>query len=315
MAIQNDHLDDPDYIHWFKQPIWSVSQVIFLIQGIAPPQEDWTNAQLIKAFPTAKRVLQEIKEYDPDWGKDPGSWLHYLSNDITDSWVAIMSSLLPTSLAAILDEEPDYNRFIGAIICDEKLALGDLVKYALRIGRKNFVAEADDYQAVLLSAASRLDVADGDTKALERKIVSVKKFVDKYPRNPQPIDDECSKWAEWIDDHPVLAAWVAQGGIEEQEEPDVAHSLARKIHADMLRIHNEFPDIHPHPNVSGEGRVYKYLVEDNESKEYAINDLSRLPKDVAAKKGIGNLFIRYGDPVDAVPFTTLMKAFRYITGR
>ena len=193
MAIQNDHLDDPDYIHWFKQPIWSVSQVIFLIQGIAPPQEDWTNAQLIKAFPTAKRVLQEIKEYDPDWGKDPGSWLHYLSNDITDSWVAIMSSLLPTSLAAILDEEPDYNRFIGAIICDEKLALGDLVKYALRIGRKNFVAEADDYQAVLLSAASRLDVADGDTKALERKIVSVKKFVDKYPRNPQPIDDECSK--------------------------------------------------------------------------------------------------------------------------
>ena len=287
----NKHLEDTDYIYWFERATWSLPQAIFLIQGFAPPAADWTDAQLIKDFALAERVLDEINEYGRSWGEDPGSWLHYLSNDITDSWVAIMSTWLPTSMAAILDEEPDYNRFIGVFVCAEKLALGDLVKYALRI--KNVVEKADNYQAVLLSAASRLGIADGDTEVLERKIVSAREFVDKYPRNLHPIDDECSKWAEWIDDHPVLAAWVAQGGIDDQEEPDIAHSLARKIHADMLKKHDERPDVFPHPDVSGEGKVYRYLAKHNVSEEYWINDDSRTVKDVAAKKNLGDLFIRY----------------------
>ena len=311
----NKHLEDTDYIYWFERASWSLPQAIFLIQGFAPPSADWTDAQLIKAFPLAKRVLDEINEYGRSWKEDPGSWLHYLSNDITDSWVAIMSAWLPTSMAAIFDEEPDYNRFIGVMICDEKLALGDLVKYALRIGGKDVVGKADDYQAVLLSAASRLDIADGDTGALERKIVSAREFVDKYPRNRHPIDEQCSKWAEWIDDHPVLAAWVAQGGRDDQEEPDVAYSFARKIHADMLRNHNEFPDNFPHPDICGEGKVYRYLAKDNVSEEYWIDDDSRTVKDVAAKKNLGDLFIRYDHPAKAIPFRVLMKAFRSIKGR
>ena len=201
------------------------------------------------------------------------------------------------------------------MICGEKLALGDLVKYALRIGGKDFVAEEDDYQAVLLSAASRLDIAHGDTGALERKIVSVKEFVDKYPRNLHPIDEQCIRWAEWIDQHVVLCAWVAQGEFQEQGESDIAHSLARKIHADMLKKHDKRPDVFPHPDVSGEGKVYRYLAEHNVSEDYKINDRSRIVADVAAKRRLGDLFVQYGEPADDVPFTKLMKAFRSVTGR
>lgn len=315
MAKATKPLTDSDYIYWFEQAAWSLTQAVYLIQGFVPPKEKKTDAEIIDTFPIGKRLLYEINEYGSNWDDTPGSWLHNMSSDITDSWVAIMSAWLPTSLAAICNEEPDYNRFIGAFVCDEKLPLGNLVKYALRIGEKDIVDTSDDYQAVLLSAASRQNIADGDTEALERKIVSAREFVDKYPRNLHPIDEKCSKWADWVNNHSVLAVWLEKGGSDSLDEPDIAHTLARKVYADMLKIHNEYPEIYSNPAICGEGKVYKYLAKDNESSEYRINDDSRKVQDVAAKRGLGNLALRYGNPPVAVPFTKLMKAFREISGR
>ena len=96
-----------------------------------------------------------------------------------------------------------------------------------------------------------------------------------------------------------------------------AHIVALIIRNDMLKNHKEQPEIFPHPNGCGEGKVYKYLAQDNESDDYEINDEFRKVKDVAAKKGLGSLLVRYRheDVADAVPFTKLMKAFRSFKGQ
>ena len=96
-----------------------------------------------------------------------------------------------------------------------------------------------------------------------------------------------------------------------------AHIVARLIRNDMLQNHEDLSDIFPHPDNCGEGKIYQYLANDNESDEYKINDDSREVAEVAKKKNLRGLVVRYHheDVTDPVPFTKLMKAFREITGR
>ena len=93
------------------------------------------------------------------------------------------------------------------------------------------------------------------------------------------------------------------------------HIVALQIRKDMLANHDDKPDHFPHPDICGEGKVYKYLALDNESSDYQISDDSRGVDNVAKKRGLGNLFVRYGDEANAVPFTKLMKAFQEFKGQ
>ena len=101
-------------------------------------------------------------------------------------------------------------------------------------------------------------------------------------------------------------------------QPDSpAHILALLIQNDMLKNHKEHPEIFPHPDNCGEGRIYRYLADDNVSGEYKINDDSREVAEVAKKKSLRGLVVRYHheDVTDPVPFTKLMEAFKEIRGR
>ena len=110
---------------------------------------------------------------------------------------------------------------------------------------------------------------------------------------------------------------IAKLGGKGHQWEGPAHMVAGLIRNDMLQNHETQSDIFPHPDNCGEGKIYQYLANDNVSGEYQINDDSREVAEVAAKKNLGSLVVRYQnkDKSDAVPFTKLMKAFREIRGR
>jgi hypothetical protein len=218
------NLTNEQCIEWAKREQWTITEAVFLLQGLLPPTNEMNAGQLIDKVLTSGWLLDP---YDPFVPAEPEVerpvyWVGDAQRSnfkVTASWKAIFPLAGPGNLGALLDREPDYREFIKVFIRDTPTFFDELAGYVLNTNDP--VKSSDEYKKLLRDMSQAFGSADTDKLANE--LISPRIFFEYCDANYFSMDSQCISpvnWLNWVEENPQLARWIQKKSQPKQVRKD-----------------------------------------------------------------------------------------------
>lgn len=236
MTNKQNQLTDLTYIQWVEKEEWSLTQAVYLLHGLVPPDSTVTNSVLVKEFPDAEKMFQNLPKSNQELFREcPENWALLAMADnmeVTDCWMAIFPQCIKDDFEYICGKIPDYRRFIQLFVSDTATRLGKLAEYVLNMGGNAVANPPMQFNNILEDMNTALGINTKEFDKLANTLVSPQQFMNECPHHYFSRESQCLQWVNWRNNHPELAASLEDfNETQTEKQTQIKHNAIAPVAA------------------------------------------------------------------------------------